>query len=126
MPADEAIPHFQDLGIEGTFICAYSTFEYQKRSHFLRHQEWERKRRSLKPAYGNWIKRINKERPSRPFRAESYVDAMYQDLDARVNELMSTKRAVRCFRLFSAHCATLVDIAKHILYGDVMDKRPVD
>jgi len=126
LPGDDDVLHFQDLEIEGTFVGGYSTFDYQKHSQFLSHQEWERSRRSLNPIYGNWIKRMNEESLARPFHAESYVDAMYQDLDARVTELMSKKRAVRRFRRFSAHRATLVDIAKHIVYGDVMDVRPVD
>lgn len=112
---------FRDVDNPGLHKGAYSTFEYQKETKLLSHYEWEQMQRNANPDYDAWVRSMNNFSLSSPGGATDYVDAYYASLETRNKELLRHERPLRRFRRRNARKSTLVDIAKFIVYGELLD-----
>jgi len=123
------IDHFVNL--DGSSTGSYSSKDYRHNSKFESFLKWEKTRRivtaedgtKLETPYGRWVRKSSKLTLKKPGKAKTYVDAAYESLEIRITELLTTVRAKKRFRMFSARQRALRDIAKHIVYAEVMPSR---
>jgi len=120
LPGDTSVV-FRDVDNPGIYKGAYSTFEYQKGSKLLSYYQWEQMQRNGNPDYNAWILSMNNLSLQTPFGAKAYIDAYYASIATRSNELLRHERRLRRFRRSNARKLTLTEIAKFVVYGDVLD-----
>jgi len=112
---------FRNVDNPGVHKGSYSTFEYQKGSKLISHYQWEQERRNVNADYNAWILLMSNLSLKKPGGSTAYVDACYANLEVCGNELLRHDRRLRRFRRSKAKKSTLADIAKFIVFGEVLD-----
>jgi len=112
---------FRNMYNPGVHKGAYSTFEYQKGAKFISQCQWEQMQRNANPDYDAWVRTMNNFSLKRPHESTNFINAYYASLETRSSELLRHERRLRQFRRSGARKSTLMDIAKFIVYGEVLD-----
>jgi len=100
---------FKNLNSANTFMGWYTGKDYLDNAKIENSYAFEKSRREENIAYGDSIKSMSAVSLAIPGKAQEYVTRSYSNLKVQYDELMSTDRAVRRFREFSARQETISD-----------------